>query len=60
MPAGSQREDRLGRYRRGRISELVAAAVLLGKGYRILVRRCRTPYGEIDIVAVRGRRLSSR
>jgi putative endonuclease len=58
MPAGSQREDRLGRYRRGRISELVAAAVLLGKGYRILVRRCRTPYGEIDIVAVRGRRLA--
>ncbi len=58
MPAGSQKEDRLGRYRRGRISELMAAALLLGKGYRILVRRCRTPYGELDIVAVRGRRLA--
>ncbi len=58
MAAGSQKEDRVGRYRRGRISEFLAAAVLLGKGYRILVRRCRTPYGEIDIVAVRGRTLA--
>jgi putative endonuclease len=28
------------------------------KGYRILERRCRTPYGEIDLIAVRGRRLA--
>ncbi|HEY8450612.1 MAG TPA: YraN family protein, partial [Bacillota bacterium] len=26
--------------------------------YRILERRCRTPYGELDIVAVRARRLA--
>jgi putative endonuclease len=50
--------DRLARYRRGRLSELLAAASLLAKGYRILERRCRTPYGEIDIIAVRGRRLA--
>jgi putative endonuclease len=50
--------DRVARYRRGRFSELVAAALLLAKGYRILARRCRTPYGEIDLIAVRGRRLA--
>ena len=50
--------ERLGRYRRGRFSELVAAAMLMAKGYRILARRCRTPYGEIDLVAVRRRRLA--
>jgi putative endonuclease len=57
-PAGAGRAERLGRYRRGRYSELVAAAALLARGYRILERRCRTPYGEIDIVAVRARRLA--
>jgi putative endonuclease len=50
--------DRIARYRRGRLSEAVAAALLLAKGYRILARRCRTPYGEIDLIAVRGRRLA--
>jgi putative endonuclease len=50
--------ERLGRYRRGRFSEVLAAAMLMAKGYRILERRCRTPYGEIDLIAVRGRRLA--
>jgi putative endonuclease len=50
--------DRLARYRRGRLSELVAAAAMMARGYRILQRRCRTPYGEIDLIAVRGRRLA--
>ena len=31
--------DRLARYRRGRYSEVIAAALLLAKGYRILARR---------------------
>ena len=57
MAFDARKAERIGRNRRGRISEFVAAAVLLGKGFRILARRCRTPYGEIDIVAVRGRRL---
>src|SRR5262249_19071702 len=50
--------DRLARYRRGRLSEWMAAALLVAKGYRILGRRVRTPYGEIDLVAVRGSRLA--
>jgi len=50
--------ERIGRYRRGRASEWLAAVALLAKGYRILGRRVRTPYGEIDLVAVRGRRLA--
>ena len=50
--------ERIGRYRRGRVSEWLAAAVLLAKGYRILGRRIRTPYGEIDLIAVRGWRLA--
>lgn len=56
--ANAGKADRLARYRRGRLSELIAAALLLAKGYRILDRRCRTPYGEIDLIAVRGRRLA--
>ncbi|MFM9942093.1 MAG: YraN family protein [Hyphomicrobiaceae bacterium] len=45
-----ERRARLGRGGRG---ELLAAALLLAKGYRILARRHRTPYGEVDIIAVR-------
>jgi putative endonuclease len=58
MDAKPASAERLARYRRGRFSELVAAAVLMTKGYRILARRCRTPYGEIDLIAVRRRRLA--
>ena len=50
--------ERIGRYRRGRLSEWVAAAAMLARGYRILGRRVRTPFGEIDLIAVRGRRLA--
>jgi putative endonuclease len=50
--------ERLERYRRGRVSELIAAAALMARGYRILGRRVRTPYGEIDLIVVRGRRLA--
>lgn len=57
-PAGAGKAERQGRYRRGRLSELMAAALLLAKGYRILERSCRTPYGEIDLIAVRGKRLA--
>ncbi len=35
----------------GRDGEELAAKHLLGKGYRILARRYRTRYGEIDLVA---------
>jgi putative endonuclease len=46
------------RPRRGRASETCGAGVLIAKGYRILGRRVRTRAGEIDIVAVRGKRLA--
>src|ERR1700682_2430697 len=39
--------------RPGLSAESRAAAYLMAKGYRILAKRFRTPYGEIDIVARR-------
>lgn len=41
--------------RAGRSAETLAAWVLRLKGFRILSMRYRTPVGEIDIVARRGR-----
>ncbi|MES1157230.1 MAG: YraN family protein [Alphaproteobacteria bacterium] len=40
--------------RRGRVAELLAALWLMGKGYRILGHRCRTPFGEVDLAAWKG------
>ena len=57
MVARPQNDERLGRYRSGRLSELVAAALLTAKGYRVRARRCCTPYGEIDLIATRASRL---
>lgn len=54
-PGAHERRQRL---RRGRFSEAVAAAMLIAKGYRILGRRVKTRTGEIDIIAVRGKRLA--
>ena len=45
--------ERVAAFRTGLSAESRAAAYLLAKGYRILARRFRTPYGEIDIVARR-------
>jgi putative endonuclease len=50
--------ERRRRVNRGRLSEALAAAVLMAKGYRILGRNVKTRVGEIDIVAVRGKRLA--
>ena len=38
----------------GRRQELLAALILMLKGYRILGLRLRTPQGEIDLLAQRG------
>lgn len=38
----------------GRRAELLAAAWLMAKGYRILALRLKTPSAEIDLVAQRG------
>ena len=43
--------ERVAAFRTGISAEGRAAALLIAKGYRILARRFRTPYGEIDIVA---------
>jgi putative endonuclease len=53
----AQQEERRRRYRRGWLSEHLAAAFLMAKGYRVLARRQKTPAGEIDLIAVRGHRL---
>jgi putative endonuclease len=42
---------RIAAFRAGLSAEARAAAFLMAKGYRILAKRYRTPYGEIDIVA---------
>ena len=43
--------------RTGRWAETLCVLVLRLKGYRILLRDFRTPVGEVDIVARRGRTL---
>src|ERR1700688_750493 len=42
---------RVAAFRTGLSAESRAAAFLMAKGYRILAKRFRTPYGEIDLVA---------
>jgi putative endonuclease len=50
--------DRRAAYRHGRFAEAAAAALLLGKGYRLVARRFRTPLGEIDLIVRRGRTIA--
>src|SRR5260370_10558489 len=45
--------ERVAAFRTGLSAETRACAYLMAKGYRILAKRFRTPYGEIDIVARR-------
>ena len=45
--------ERVAAFRTGLSAESRAAAYLMAKGYRILARRFRSPYGEIDLVARR-------
>jgi putative endonuclease len=47
--------NRAERERRGRRGEWLAAWYLRLKGWRILARRVKTPRGEVDLVARRGR-----
>ena len=44
---------RVAAFHTGLSAESRAAAFLIAKGYRILARRFKTPYGEIDVVARR-------
>ena len=45
--------ERIAAFRTGLSAESRAAAYLMAKGYRILAKRFRTPYGEIDLVVRR-------
>jgi putative endonuclease len=51
------RPERQVAFRFGLSAETRAAALLLAKGFRIVARRWRSPVGEIDLVARRGRLL---
>jgi putative endonuclease len=50
-PAKVASPARVAAFRTGLSAESRAAAFLMAKGYRILAKRFRTPYGEIDLVA---------
>ncbi|WP_333795327.1 YraN family protein [Hyphomicrobium sp.] len=53
-----RRNLRRARNRSGLRAEWIAALALRLRGYRILERRVKTPVGEIDLIALRGRRLA--
>lgn len=60
-PASSDkrwREERRRRDRNARWAERFAALALMLRAYRILAIREKTSAGEIDLIAVRGRRLA--
>ncbi|MEO1542714.1 MAG: YraN family protein [Pseudomonadota bacterium] len=52
------KEERQRRYRVGWWAEFFVSVFLMARGYRVLARRARTVHGEIDLVVVRGQRLS--
>lgn len=54
----AQTGERRARLRKGFSAEWIAAALLTAKGYRILARRHRNPFGEVDLIASRGHRLA--
>jgi len=57
IPPVAPRPERQVAFAPGLSAESRAAALLIAKGYRIVARRFRSPVGEIDIVARRGRAL---
>ena len=57
QPRRDPRPERLAAFRTGLSAESRAALLLLAKGFRIAARRWKSPLGEIDIVARRGRLL---
>src|ERR1700693_2631655 len=56
-PKAAPRPERVKAFRLGLSAESRAAMFLIAKAYRILARRWKTPFGEIDIVARRRRTL---
>ena len=56
-PKPAPRPERVKAFRLGLSAESRAAMLLVVKAYRIVARRFKTPFGEIDIVARRRRAL---
>ena len=52
-PKPAPRPERVEAFRLGLSAESRAALLLIAKAKRILARRCKTPFGENDIVALR-------
>jgi putative endonuclease len=52
------RPERVKAYRRGVFAETLAALLLRLKGHRIVGQRYKTPVGEINLVALKGKRLA--
>lgn len=48
-------KGRIARFKKGLNAERYASVYLMLKGYRILEQRYKTPVGEIDIIARRGK-----
>ena len=57
-PDGKARAARRKSERQGHAAERIAALALMLRGYRIVARRQRTRLGEIDLIAIRGRRVA--
>lgn len=57
-PKSDRSAVRQKRNRSGARAETVAAIYLMLRGHRILARRFKTPLGEIDLVACKGRRIA--
>jgi putative endonuclease len=53
-----QQLERRRRYHSGVRAESVVAAVYMSTGHRILGRRFKTPVGEIDLIAIRNKRVA--
>lgn len=56
--ASSETTSRRQRYKSGLTAERMAAIWLILKGYVVLGARVRTPAGEIDLIATRGKRIA--
>jgi len=56
-PPDAPRRERVAAFQLGLSAESRAAMLLIAKGYRIVARRWKTPFGEVDIVARRRRAL---
>jgi len=56
-PKPAPSRERVAAFRLGLSAESRAAMLLIAKAYRIVARRWKTPFGEVDIVARRHRDL---